>query len=342
MLSALVSMYNCDSCSTELDMDFRGIPTANDISYQGSVARYQDCCDLCTANPNCKAWTYVFDTQVCWLKNSVGYRLATLGRISGLRKGTTTTTGGSCNIESEYVYQNNDMGQPLLLPVGSNQFTCCTQCSQTTGCVAWSYLTVYRYCYLKNALPTLANRLPYAQSFSGTLVGNTIATTTVAPAVVSTGCTYENGYVYQNNDISQPLQLPAGSTQTTCCDTCRSTSGCVAWSYLPTYRYCYLKNVVHTLANRVAYAGAVSGVTTTGTTGTVATSTCTVTSGNIYPGSDLSGSYLASSTDCCNSCGATAGCVAWDYLNDFHYCYLKTALPTDARRVTYLDRKSVV
>lgn len=339
VVTASLNLYSCTNCNVELDMDYRGIPTTNDISYQKATS-FQDCCNLCTADPTgrCQAWTFVFATNVCWFKTGPGYRLATSGRVSGVRN-TTTATFSGCAVETGYVYRNNDISQPITNIASFSD--CCARCSQTAGCVAWSYLMDYKYCYLKNALPTVGNRQSYTNSFSGTLSTGTVPTSTVAP-VVSGSCTYESNVVYQNNDISQPVTLAVGSTQASCCDRCGQTAGCVAWSYLIDYRLCYLKNAAHSAANRVNYQNSYSGSRTTAPI-TTSNTVCTVTSGNIYPGSDLSGgSYVSSQTECCNLCGRTAGCVAWDLVptGSLQYCFLKSALPSTRPSVAYQNAYS--
>lgn len=342
VVTASLNLYSCaTNCNVEIDMDFRGIPTANDISYQKATS-FQDCCNLCTADPTgrCQAWTYVFSTQVCWFKTGPGYRLATTGRVSGVRNTTTTTTTlPSCAVESGYVYHNNDISQPITNIASFSD--CCARCGQTAGCVAWSYLMDYKYCYLKNALPALSNRQAYTNSFSGTISTGSIVTTTPAPVVGGT-CTTESNVVYQNNDISQPVTLAVGSTQADCCTRCGQTAGCVAWSYLVDYRLCYLKNAAHTAANRINYANTFSGSRTT-TTPVTGNTVCTVTSGFIYPGADLTGGgYKDTQTECCNLCGQTAGCVAWDYVptGALHYCFLKSALPSTRPSVVYQNAYS--
>ncbi len=72
------------ACSTELDMDYRGIPLSNDISYVRTKS-FQECCAKCAAEMNCHAWTFVFSTGVCWLKNSIGYKISTSGSKIFLR-----------------------------------------------------------------------------------------------------------------------------------------------------------------------------------------------------------------------------------------------------------------
>ena len=79
--SFLFGLYNCSrigSCSPELDVDYRGIPVDNDLIYE-YAPNFQACCALCDTISACKAWSWVFETKVCVLKTSVGYKIATSG-----------------------------------------------------------------------------------------------------------------------------------------------------------------------------------------------------------------------------------------------------------------------
>ncbi len=74
----LILFSTVKTCSTELDVDYRGVPTSNDISFVRTTS-FQDCCTKCGAEPKCQAWTFVFATGVCWLKTSIGYKIPLLG-----------------------------------------------------------------------------------------------------------------------------------------------------------------------------------------------------------------------------------------------------------------------
>jgi hypothetical protein len=54
-------------CLPTLDVNYPG----NDIPNQGfgDIANFQDCCNLCGANPSCTAFAYSTVDRYCWLKN---------------------------------------------------------------------------------------------------------------------------------------------------------------------------------------------------------------------------------------------------------------------------------
>ena len=92
--------------------------------------------------------------------------------ISGLKSNSTILTAKTCTQESDYVYSYNDITLPVTL---NSPAQCCTRCGQTPGCVAWSYLVSVQYCYLKNALPSNQNRVPYQNSYSGVVINVVIS-----------------------------------------------------------------------------------------------------------------------------------------------------------------------
>lgn len=55
------------SCSYQTDVDLFG----NDL-YVKYATSADDCCNQCSADASCNAWTYISVTQVCWLKSAVG------------------------------------------------------------------------------------------------------------------------------------------------------------------------------------------------------------------------------------------------------------------------------
>jgi hypothetical protein len=81
-------------------------------------------------------------------------------------------------------------------------------------------------------------------------------------------------------------------------------------------------------------------VTTTATTAAALTTRsfgCFIENDINYPGNDLSSQFVNSIGDCCNLCGATAGCQAWVYWADFKFCYLKSSLPVLSQRQAFTN-----
>lgn len=165
-------IYTSLACSPELDVDYRGISTPNDLyTYPSIASSFQDCCARCTADSRCNAWTWVYSGGYCYLKSSVGYKYLTRGKISGLRSGgSVTTSTRRCSFrEYNYAYAYNDITLPLTL---NSADECCDRCVKTTTpskCVAWTYIrtSTTGYCYLKNNRPTSLTRVTYTNAVSG-------------------------------------------------------------------------------------------------------------------------------------------------------------------------------
>lgn len=85
LLLSLLNVFSCDKCSTELDVDYRGIPYSIDLAYE-SRNTFQDCCAFCDQVSQCMAWTFIYETQVCILKKGLGYRLPTKGSKINLHR----------------------------------------------------------------------------------------------------------------------------------------------------------------------------------------------------------------------------------------------------------------
>lgn len=54
-------------CSYQQGIDIFG----NDLNLKYSKT-LEDCCHACFNDVNCKAWTYVPETQACWIKSAIG------------------------------------------------------------------------------------------------------------------------------------------------------------------------------------------------------------------------------------------------------------------------------
>jgi len=63
-------------CSYEYGIDYK----ENDLNFIFASSP-QDCCNQCQALADCKAWTYVSLTKLCWIKNQLGTRTYSLGSI---------------------------------------------------------------------------------------------------------------------------------------------------------------------------------------------------------------------------------------------------------------------
>ena len=71
LLAVIASFAQANQCPFETNMDYFG----SDLStYPIFTAGSDLCCSACNVHPVCQAWTYVPNSQACWLKYSVGAR----------------------------------------------------------------------------------------------------------------------------------------------------------------------------------------------------------------------------------------------------------------------------
>lgn len=56
-------------CNFEKDVDFFG----KDLYFSYSL-NVGECCNRCNQESDCKAWTFVSQSLVCWIKSDVGQR----------------------------------------------------------------------------------------------------------------------------------------------------------------------------------------------------------------------------------------------------------------------------
>jgi len=78
IIASLGSVEYVTCCTYEYNMDYRGILANIDLEWAASTTQ-EMCCDLCNRNSQCNAWTFVTETKVCWLKKSIGTKVATSG-----------------------------------------------------------------------------------------------------------------------------------------------------------------------------------------------------------------------------------------------------------------------
>ena len=77
----------------------------------------------------------------------------------------TTPKKYGCFVENDINYAGNDIPGAAQFVAGMSD--CCNLCGATTGCVVWAYWSTYKFCYLKNALPSITQRQPFPTMFSG-------------------------------------------------------------------------------------------------------------------------------------------------------------------------------
>ncbi|KAF4034849.1 PAN domain [Phytophthora infestans] len=250
----------------------------------------------------------------------------------------------SCPLTSGVDYLGNDIKYVSSVKVTD----CCTLCSQTSGCGAFTWTDHQGgTCWLKSAK------------------GNTAANAAATSAVLvedSAPCTLKDGYDYQGNDIANVQSNNAGA----CCSICSSWPGCKAFTWTnQNSGTCWLKSKK---GSEVPKAGAKSAeVQTTrllqhlpqlerlslvlveqrqrgGTmlaqsakgqtqykVGVVSSQMldnplpCELEANKDYVGNDIDNVPESKPADCCDKCRARTGCRAFTWSNhNTGTCWLKS------------------
>ncbi|ETP32886.1 hypothetical protein F442_18494, partial [Phytophthora nicotianae P10297] len=203
----------------------------------------------------------------------------------------------SCPTTSGVDYLGNDIKSVSNVKVTD----CCTLCSQTSGCGAFTW-TAYQggTCWLKSSK------------------GNTASNAAATSAVLvedPPGCTLNDGYDYPGNDIANVKNGNAGA----CCSICSSWPGCKAFTWTNNNGgTCWLKSKKD---SQVLKAGAKSSVVDN-TVGE-----CNMFEYDLdYIDNDIGNTPGKSYTDCCGICHTWSGCrsFSWSSHNG-GTCWLKSA-----------------
>ncbi|KAG7397928.1 hypothetical protein PHYBOEH_011995 [Phytophthora boehmeriae] len=195
-------------------------------------------------------------------------------------------------------------GNDIKTIYGIQPSDCCTQCAETTGCMAYTFVNSNPgspACYLKSATGE-------PRAFTGAVSGivGSSASTTAPPAVTTATPVATTATPTTNNTEPTPPPSPAnnclvganqqcGSSQGTTC--CPDGYYCQPWS--PDYYQCITPP-----------------------------SRCSHQETDVdYVGNDIKTVYVTQPSLCCDACAATEGCTAYTYVNNNPgqpACYLKS------------------
>jgi hypothetical protein len=168
------------------------------------------CHDLCTARPDCRAWTFIGSTAGtrCFLKSAVPNAVTTSGLTSGvILRG----------LETGLDRPGGDLGPPLTTPGPAG---CRNECSRHATCRAFSWVTGGS-CFLKSFSP---RAYPNADVVSGLALGQ--------------------GHFDLNGSNIGGAPLPGSHTADSCEHACAINTSCKAYTFVATDGKCWLKSAV--------------------------------------------------------------------------------------------------
>ncbi|TMW65404.1 hypothetical protein Poli38472_008046 [Pythium oligandrum] len=281
------------NCSLEKDIDYVG----NDIGSKASTTA-GGCCDIRKATQGCGAFSWTNQNGgTCWLKSSKGSTTQKSRVISALVVVVPPTP--TCGLKDGIDYVGNDIGnKPSPTADG-----CCGICKTTQRCVAFSWTNQNGgTCWLKNGKGQIVQKPGVISSWSSS-----------SPIPM---CTLETDVDYVGNDIGSKK----GSTAGACCDICKSTQACVAFSWTnQDGGTCWLKSRKDQTIQK-------AGVTSSQVLDYPPLPDCKLESDIDYVGNDVGNVASSDPGQCCTICKAHSNCKAFTWSNyQGGTCWLKSA-----------------
>jgi hypothetical protein len=215
-----------------------------------------DCCAMCTATEGCEAWSWghAFDHpnhKLCYLKSKSNFVLSERENrdffVSGYKDCTASCPADlpepGCAIKGVEFDGNKLAGSDS--PRLDSAADCCDLCSQTDGCLAWTWGHAFDHdehkrCYLKDSdeyklgLNT-DNRDHYTSGYRDCVAA--------CPVIPEPTCTIPKVH-FEGSNMGDSPRL---DTAAQCCAMCTATEGCEAWSWghawdHPDHKRCYMKD----------------------------------------------------------------------------------------------------
>ncbi|KAG6609565.1 cellulose binding elicitor lectin [Phytophthora cinnamomi] len=205
-------------------------------------------------------------------------------------------------------------GDDLATVYGLQPGECCTRCTETSGCVAYTFVNSnpgQTACYLKSGTGTKTTSVGAVSGIVTTSTNSTTPTPTPTSTPTPTPTPTSTA-------TSTPTPTPT-STSSTCATaaygSCGSSTGTTC---CPSGYYCQPWND--------SYYQCIQPPSQ-------CTSQLTDTD---YPGNDLETVYVSLPSLCCDACASKTGCKAYTYINNNPgepVCYLKSAVGTATTKV---------
>ncbi|KAF4321095.1 hypothetical protein JM18_006220 [Phytophthora kernoviae] len=195
-------------------------------------------------------------------------------------------------------------GNDLQTVYGLQPGECCTKCTQTSGCKAYTFVNSnpgQTACYLKSGTGT---QTPSTGAVSGIVATNS-PTPTPTPTATS-------------GPTTAPTPTPTSSSPTCSTPTYGSCGSSTGTTCCPSGYYCQPWNDTFYQCIQPP-------------------SQCTKQQTDTdYYGNDLQTVYVSLPSLCCDACASTTGCKAYTYINNNPgqpVCYLKSAVGTASTKI---------
>ncbi|PFH35770.1 PAN domain-containing protein [Besnoitia besnoiti] len=298
----------------ELNVDYYG----HDVQKieTGQVTTATMCHELCRGKEGCFHWTWVKQTQSCYLKGPYALQ----GRVHDSTKIGMVSGPKTCINPPVPCYEMDvDYRGGLVSETGpgsaASTSMCQSLCQASRVCYFWTWDRTTRNCYLKDST---ASSFRVSDASTIGFVSGPKDCDPLPPACM------ELDVDYFGHDIKK-IEDEQVDSAASCQSRCQATSGCIYWTWVSQTMKCYLKDM-HALIGRVQSpqtVGMVSGP-----------KYCTPTPPGChewdvdYQGFDIKKleGQCSSAKMCQSMCQGTTGCSFWSYVSSTNSCYLKSHL----------------
>ena len=273
--------------------------TGNDISGVPSSS-LEDCANKCQQNPNCKGFSRLNDTGMCWTKTTMENKTPA-NITSGLcTPAPLPTQIGSCQIVPAFDFTGNDIsGVP-----SSSLEDCANKCQQNPNCKGFSRLNDTGMCWTKT---TMTNKTP-ANITSG------LCAPTPLPTQIG-NCQIVPAYDFTGNDITG---VPSSSLED-CANKCQQNPNCKGFSRLNDTGMCWIKT---TMENKTP-ANITSGLCIAPPQ---QINNCQIVPNTDFSGNDISSANSASLEECSSRCQQDPNCQGFVRAPSNGACWIKSKM----------------
>lgn len=243
------SQMAASTCLTYNNKDWHVNGEGWDIGRVDDVPDKDFCCALCSATPNCNAFTWNRWTKICWIKN-VDEQTHMAPHPYGVAG--VPCPDNSCYVGRSYLAQTDFLGADVHSVAGVSDFAACNKlCMDYQGdvyCNAVTFNSITSQCYLKNVDHTRWVLDPNPAGVAGVPCPN---------GICPKSCRTEKKTKYVGTPIDT-VNLDNSSAETknvigSCCQACHANPSCAAYSYRQDANECQLFDNTATTTEDKAY-----------------------------------------------------------------------------------------
>ena len=273
------------------------------------VADEEECVRHCRDTELCVAFTFVESNHYCYLKSKRGgyYGPTKVAGYNSLNMVCDNSPVKNLNcLREDYNFPGANTRNLIVADVEE----CVRHCRDTDGCRALTFIESNHYCYLKSKRGGASGPKPLAGYHSMNMECDN-------SKVTNLNCLRE-GLNFPSSDIGNLVV----ADEEECVRHCRDTELCVAFTFVESNHYCYLKSKRGGYYGPTKVAG-YNSLNMVCDNSPVKNLNCLREDYN-FPGANTRNLIVADVEECVRHCRDTDGCKALTFIESNHYCYLKS------------------